>query len=216
MQELSINTTDPSYSNTFFFPLRTNVQYFDSQETQLKLEERIKQAALLHDNLLFEAGTYHATVWEREGGGPSFDMWYPPSSSDLDPLEDSFQPTGGQPVLLLDSFVFASGPAERQFRAQFHSLLRKFNAADLPWIKTEPFGLPNDIDNYVKQLGRDDEKLVQRLIPQASRFLRAKISYNLNRDLVVSGCLRVATSLDDLFSPLVHEKARSIRESNLR
>lgn len=86
MEELNINAEEPS-PNTFFFPLRTNVQYFDSPETRLSLEERVKQASLLFENLLFEEGMYHATVWEREGGGPSFDMWYPPHFLDLDKLD---------------------------------------------------------------------------------------------------------------------------------
>src|ERR1044072_4356950 len=64
MTELSILSES---SSTFFFPLRTNVQYFDTAEARLKLEERVKQASLLHDKLLFEGGLYTASSWE-EGG----------------------------------------------------------------------------------------------------------------------------------------------------
>jgi hypothetical protein len=215
MEDLSIKAVEPD-PNTFFFPLRTNVQYFDSPTTRLSLEGRVKQASLLFEKLLFEAGLYHATVWEREGGGPSFDMWYPPNFLDLDKLDqddESFRPSGGQPYVKFDNYVFASGTAERQFRAQFHGLLRKLNADSLPWIEIASFELPDEID--LKQLARDDEKLVEKVIPSASRFLRSKLSYNLNRDLILASGLQVAASLDDLFAPLVYEKARSTREITL-
>jgi hypothetical protein len=70
MPDLSI--LPESSESTFFFPLRTNVQCFDTAEARLKLEERIKQASLLHDKLLFEGGVYTATAWE-EGSGRTFD-----------------------------------------------------------------------------------------------------------------------------------------------
>lgn len=198
-------------TSAFFFPLRTNVQYFDSPETRLKLEERVKQASLLHDKLVFEGGLYEATVWKREGGGPVFDMWYPPGSFDLDILargDETFQATGRERYLKFDNHVFASGEAERQFRAQFHVLLSRIPAESLPWIEVANLQLDSALDNEIKKVAREDEKLVGSSMPEASRFLRDKISYNLNRDLAVASILQVPASIDQLFSPLVHEKAR--------
>ncbi len=211
MNELSIT---PKETSGFFFPLRTNVQYFDSQKARLKLEERVKQASLLHDKLIFEGGLYHATVWKREGGGPVFDMWYPPDSLDFDLLardDENFQPTGGEPYLKFDNYVFASGEAERQFRAQFHGLLSRIPAEKVPWIEVANVQLESEADDNIKQLARNDEQLVGSSIPAASRFLRDKISYNLNRDLAVASGLQMPASIDELFSPLVHEKAQRER-----
>jgi hypothetical protein len=208
MDVLSIT---PEETSGFFFPLRTNVQYFDSPEARMKLDERVKQASLLHDKLVFEGGLYTATVWKREGGGPVFDMWHPPDSLDLDILakgDENFQATGGQPYLKFDNHVFASGEAERQFRAQFHVLLERIGAKKLPWIEVANFQLLPEVDSEIKQIARNDEKLVGSSIPEASRFLRDKISYNLNRDLAVSSAVQLPASIDELFSPLVHEKAQ--------
>lgn len=72
------------------------------------------------------------------------------------------------------------------------------------------FELPAEID--LNKLARADEKLVEKVIPSASRFLRSKLSFNLNRDLVLASALNVAASLDDLFAPLVYEKAQNSRE----
>jgi hypothetical protein len=52
----------PHPVSTFFFPLRTNVGFFDAPENYLSLTERIKQASLLYDRLLFESGIYIVTV----------------------------------------------------------------------------------------------------------------------------------------------------------
>lgn len=207
MKELSIIPAESS-QNTFFFPLRTNVQYFDSPEARLKLEERVKQASLLHDSLLFEGGIYTASAWEG-GGGKVFEMWYPPESFDLDALardEERFQPTGGEPYVKFDNYVFASGKAERQFRAQFHLLLYKMGADTLPWIEVQVFAADSELDNEIKNLARKDQELVAGHI-SASRRLQDKIAYNLNRDLVLASQLQVAASLDEMFSPLVHQKA---------
>jgi hypothetical protein len=207
MNELSILAKDNS-SSTFFLPLRTNVQYFDSAEARLKLEERVKQASLLHDKLLFEGGVYTASAWE-EHGGKVFDMWYPPESFDLDDIardDEKFQPTGGEPYVKFDNYVFASGKAERQFRAQFHVLLHKMGADRLPWVDVQVFQAPSELDNDIKSLARDDHELVAAHISASSR-LRDKIAYNLNRDLVLASQLQVAASIDDMFNPLVHGKA---------
>src|SRR5438105_39691 len=103
--------------STFFFPLRTNVHYFDSPEQQLALTERVKQASLLYENLLFEGGMYDAVVWkdEERGGGPSFDMHIPPQD-----ITDEFlkgyqhKPTGGEAHVLIDQYVFAAGEVDRR------------------------------------------------------------------------------------------------------
>jgi hypothetical protein len=205
MEKLSIlQDLSPS---TFFFPLRTNVQYFDSPETRLKLEERVKQASLLHDKLLFEGGIYEATAWEGTGS-KGFDLWYSPDPGDLEAIareDETFRPTGNTPALLIDDKVFGSGKAARQFRAQFLVLLVKLRADKLPWISVGTFTIPTDLDNEIKKLARDDHDQVEGLT--ASSFLRDKIAYNLNRDLLIAAQLGVPASIDDLFGPLVHQKA---------
>ena len=195
-------------TSTFFFPLRTNVQYFDSPETRLKLEERVKQASLLYDKLLFEGGIYEATAWEGTGS-KGFDMWYSPDPRDLDAIareDETFRPTGNTPALLIDEKVFGSGKAARQFRAQFIVLLVKIRADTLPWINAQTFTIPSELDNEIKKLARDDHNLVEGLTE--SSFLRDKIAYNLNRDLLIAAQLQMPASIDELFSPLVLEKAQ--------
>jgi hypothetical protein len=214
--ELSITRTPPE-PTTFFFPLRTNVKYFDSPGEQLALEERVKQASLLYDTLLFESGLYLTSVWNPEQGNPSVDMVIPPHQLDVDALEEEdrrFQPTGGQAHVLIDGHVFAAGPAERQFRAQFHTLLKKLQADSLPWIRTESFELTSEGKESARRLGQGDERLLTELMPTASPSLRSKIAQNLNRDVVLASGLGAVASPDPLFAPLAHAKAAHGRGVN--
>ena len=175
----------------------------------MKLEERVKQASLLYDNLLFEGGVYTATAWE-EGGGKTFDWWDPPGSVDLEALvrdDERFQPTGREPYVKFNNYVFASGKAERQFRAQFHVLLSKMGADNLSWVDLQTFDAPPELNNDIKELARTDRELVARHV-SGTRFLQDKIAYNLNRDLLLTSQLQMPASIDDFFSPLVHQKAR--------
>jgi hypothetical protein len=205
----SVSILAASSPSGFFFPLRTNVQYFDSAEARLKLEERVKQASLLYDNLLFEGGVYTATAWE-EGSGRTFDWWMPPGAFDVADLardDERFQPMGGEPYVKFDNFVFASGKAERQFRAQFHVLLNKMGAENLSWVDVQTFESNSELDSDIKELARLDRELVARHVA-GTRFLHDKIAYNLNRDLVLISQLQMPASIDEFFSPLLNEKVR--------
>jgi hypothetical protein len=65
-----------------WFPLRSNVHYFDQVEPRLGLEGRVKQMALLADVVAFEPGALTVTVSEH--GMASF--WIPPRDLSLEEL----------------------------------------------------------------------------------------------------------------------------------
>jgi hypothetical protein len=205
------NNQEEQAPTTFFFPLRTNVHYFDSPEEQLALMERVKQSSLLYENLLFEGGIYDAVVWkdEERGGGPSFDMWIPPQDVTDDFLAGyEHKPTGGDAYLKIDEHVFASGEAERRQHAEFHSLLKQLNVENLPWIEMEAFGLHGELKNLAGRLALDDESALGDLLSDKPRFLKSKILSNLNHDLILTSQLNVAASMDGLFEPLLSRKAQ--------
>src|SRR5262245_53921143 len=99
--------------STFFFPLRANAGYFDSPNDSLFLMERIKQASLLYDRLVFEKGEFMAIVSERG----FFEVRDRNRGLDSDSLVDreTFEPTGGEALVEFSTdetqFVpFLSGP----------------------------------------------------------------------------------------------------------
>jgi hypothetical protein len=88
----------------FFFPLRTNVGYFDTPDGYLSLIERIKQASLLYDRLVFEGGVFEATITEKG----ITNTWQPPSQVNVQRLRrqwDSFRPTGGNAALYIRLYL---------------------------------------------------------------------------------------------------------------
>jgi hypothetical protein len=195
---------DPPHS-TFFFPLRTNVEYFASPQGYLTLLERIKQASILYDTLIFEDGMYVATVGEMG----SFDLRIPPQDVTEEKLNVEFEPTGGEHFVSWKGQVVLSGPVERRFRSEFYSVLRDLEAERLPWMKMATFALSPDGKRLADRLREEDERNPSIVLPEAGHFLRAKILANLNSDLVLIASLRTAASIDPLYAPILQQKTTS-------
>jgi len=197
--------------STFLFPLRTNVEYFASPEGYLTLLERIKQASILYDTLIFEGGMYVATVWEMG----SFDQWIPPQDVTEEILKVEFEPTGGEDFVSMtptgsdQGQVVLSGPVERRFRSEFHSVLRDLEAERLPWLKMATFNLPPEGKRLADRLREEDERNPSIVLREGSHFLKAKILANLNSDLILIASLRTAASIDPLYAPILQQKTVS-------
>jgi hypothetical protein len=195
-------------SSTFFFPLRTNAEFFALPQGYLSLLGRIKQASILYDSLLFEGGIYMATVGERG----SVDMWIPPKDVTEEQLGVEFKSTGGEHYLRIrptgsdQGHVLLSGSVERRFRSEFHSILTELEADYLPWIKMQTFSLSAEGKKLVERLRREDEENRDLALPEGSRRLQGKILANLNHDLVLIASLQTAASIDPLYAPLLRQK----------
>ena len=197
-----------SSTSTFFFPLRTNVEYFTSPEGFLTLERRIKQAAVLYDVIILEGGVYTASA----GPTGSMDFWIPPNQVTDEELRLKLEPSGGQHHLALaptGSHQFqtvVSGPVERRFRSEFHSTLKKLSPKHPKWIKMETYDLTPAAKDLASRLSRNDEKNTDIVIPEGSNFLRSIILRNLNRDLILAWSLGSTASIDPLHLPILQNK----------
>lgn len=131
-------TPNPGAS-VFFFPLRTNIEYFASPGGFLSLERRIKQAALLSDVLMFEGGMYIATIGETG----SVDLWKPDVTDEE--LGEFVKPTGGDYYFAIDPsgstqrYVLQSSPVERRFRSEFHSVIRSLGSRTPEWVQMKTY-----------------------------------------------------------------------------
>lgn len=67
---------------SIYFPLRTNVEYWDLDRLELDLESRLKLSAILYDELILEDGGYVALV------GPKMSLSVP--VRDLDAVPEGF------------------------------------------------------------------------------------------------------------------------------
>jgi len=199
---------DVGVPSTFLFPLRTNVEYFASPEGYLTLLERIKQASILYDTLVFESGIYTASVGETG----SFDLWIPPQDVTEETLNVEFSPTGGEHYVRMaptgsdQRQVVLAGPVERRFRSEFYSVLRDLEAEQLPWMKMQTFDLTSEGRNLAHRLRKEDEKNPDLALPEGSRWLKSKILANLSHDLVLIASLRTSASIDPLYAPMLQHK----------
>jgi hypothetical protein len=198
--------------SVFFFPLRSNVGYFDSPQEYLSLIGRIKQASLLYDYLVFEEGIYTATVWDSG----VFDYWMPPdrvSDATLDKMRDSFKPTGdesalwiqpagGQPVALF------SGEVHRRFHCEFHSALRRLDAEDLPWIRTQSFELTDTGKRLANIIKNDLEGYFNEIGTPINQFLKSKMVSNLSHDLAIISGMQAPASIDAMYAPILYKRSQ--------
>ena len=198
--------------STFFFPLSTNVGYFDSTEGYLTLTERVKQASLLYEKLVFESGVYIATIWE-DG---NTDMWMPPEDINdemLAKMRSDFKPVGGDAFFSIadpesgELLHVTSGPVVRRFHCEFHSTLRALNAEHSPWIEIESFELTPGGKQNANLLKTSIEKDFDELMPDAGHFLKTKVLTNLSQDLVLSSAMQVAASVDAVYAPLLRRNS---------
>jgi hypothetical protein len=197
-------------SSKFFFPLRTNVGYFDTSEGHLSLIERIKQAGLLYDELIFEPGVYMAFIWENG----HIDMTFQPESDEmLAFMRSGFKPSGGEAQLLLQpeggqmTPIF-DGPTVRQFHCEFHSALRELNAESLSWVKLIPFELTDHGKSAAKLISEEFLTHLNEIVPDIEKYLRSKIVSNFGRDIALTSAMRVAASMNAMYAPILHRKAQ--------
>jgi len=190
---------------TSFFPLRTNVEYFALPEGYLSLEARLKEASLLYDQLILEAGMYMAFI----GPKMSIDLWVPYEQMTADMLEDRFPVTGGQFLIKIDEHEIVS-PTERRFISEFHSMLRTLPMEEASWMSVLNFSLDPKAKDFARTLAESVLEGAESAMPEGSASLKWKLIGNLTQDLVLSSAIRSAVSMDPLHSPILERVAAAL------
>lgn len=140
------------------------------------------------------------------------DFWIPPSQVTDEELRLKLEPSGGQHRLALAPTgsrqfqTVVSGPVERRFRSEFHSILKKLGPKHPNWIKMETYDLTSAAKSLAGRLSWNDERNPDIVIPEGSRFLRNIILKNLNHDLILMWSLGSTASIDPLHLPVLHKK----------
>jgi hypothetical protein len=206
-----------------WFPLRSNATYFEGPRHSLDLEARIKQAALLCEELVFEFGMLDVTVTEH--GMWSF--WIPPnqlSEGDIIRRRDATAKGGavhlavgtevapGVPADPQTMHTMMSGSLQEAFVAEYHLLLRETGLDEAEWVKWA--APPPDSIEYAKQLGQEQSRLEgidlgYSTLPTLSKnsFLDKQLKKDLNFDLALAGLMRVPAAIDEIRRPLLIHKA---------
>jgi hypothetical protein len=210
----------PFEGSVFFFPLRSNVQYFDTPENYFRLIERIKQVALLYDHLIFQEGVYNAIVWDRG----SFDFWTPYDGSKLEDLEKmrhEHKPVGGESFLTIQAgdsqpVSLFSGEAQRRFFSEFHSVTNREGIIGLPWVHFNNY----ELTDHGKKTASDLNQLLSKDFGSISEgfnsHARKRMLSNLCQDLTVISDIDGAGSVDPMYAPILHNKTRFQQASGFK
>jgi hypothetical protein len=198
--------------STFFFPLRTNVEHFRSQERYLGLRERVKQALLLYDRLLFQAGVYLNVA----GPVGRFDLMRP-----FNPKYDSnveFTDENAAPEFMVQIRPSNASPEtpfttilksklEVEFQSQFHTLFNEISSQGISDVQIESLNLTDGAVKIARDISKYDQEHLE--FDQRNPFLQSKLIENLNLDLLLISLMQIPASIDGIHAPLLAQKTEA-------
>jgi hypothetical protein len=186
-----------------WFPLRSNIAYFDTSG-ELDIKSRVKQMALLADEVWFEPGMMEIT----QAPHGVLEWWTPPDQLSEERIRDLRAASiAGQPIEIRfgipsaqgvpskweDSQAIITGDIGRSFVAEYHLLAQESGLDDVPWV-----AWPDLTDDFVHQ--RDFPKVVESVL------LDGHLRKGLNRDLAVSAAFQTPAAIDELHRPILEFK----------
>jgi hypothetical protein len=193
--------------------------YFETTGPRLDVESRVKEMALLSEELLFEPGVLDVSV--ADTGLMSF--WHPPGTWDEVHLRQRREGAQkGQPFYLgmarqagpgqpaeAPTHAVISGPLEHGFLAEFEFSLSEWGLEGLPWARTVwPLEHAQQVANEIVS--------AERLKPWANRgspdlsdnsFLDDRLKEDLTRDLAWGSAMGLPVAVDELHGPMLEFKA---------
>jgi hypothetical protein len=182
-------------THTVWFPLASNTSYFELTEPRVGLEARIKQMALLADELLFEPGVLDVSV----GESGLVNLTHPPGSMTHDemrqrrvevkkgtPFQLAIAPQSAVGVPATEGFTtIIGGPLEHAFFVEYETRLLDWGLGDVPWMQ---LAWPKpELAQVVKELAdaADRQEKFDRDAPRIAEntFLDGRMKQDLNLDL---------------------------------
>jgi hypothetical protein len=203
---------------SIFFGLRTNVQFFASNQGFASLANRLKVFSLLYDRIVVEGGVYTAHV--GESASSEFVTEGPQSAEDLRPVRTrkgtpwgmTIQREGSEEVVPLISSTLV-----KTYRSQFYSILQPAIEAHVDWIRIAQFTAPGNplrrfdepVDTLVRKWAWDESGIPQEVYPRQPPSLREKAFASLNLDLARAVVMGLDFAPDGIHQPLLMAKAKN-------
>jgi hypothetical protein len=205
--------------NRIFFPLRSNIGWFQSPNLKTDITNRVKEAILIYDEILIEDGTFEAKIFDPHVAPSALHMYIPPGFIPSDEREIEHQrdiePTiatigmtlaGGSPVTLFH------GECNR-FKIDYYELFKDMEISDIEFIKLlvlqNDYDLPSDAKDLIERQSKIDKDLFENINPD--KALRNLLIDNLNHDIVASIWLTSAVALDPSHNEILEKKCNEIQ-----
>ncbi len=200
------------------FPLRTSVEWFDNPDSPA-IEGKVKQAAVLYDELLFEDGFVEIDITD----GGAMHMWQPPEAATAERLERANerieagapvvfamgkQPAYGVPAADEDMHVMMAGSLQRRYVAELmYSAMQHFADYNDGWAQVSFTGnmTASDFDRWLPHRSTraswDKELMPERREQQP--WLRDFVIKAFDRDAALSEQLDATFNVSPLFEPML-------------
>jgi hypothetical protein len=199
------------------FPLRTSVEWFDDPASPA-IEGRVKQAALLYDELLFEDGFMEIDITD----GGAMHMWHPPEAATPERLEQANQRVeAGAPVVWAigkqsargvpaapeDMRVMMGGSLQQRYVAELmYSVMNHFADYNDGWAQIAFTGSlgASDFDRWLPHRSTRaswDKELMPDLRTEQP-WLRDFVIKAFDRDAALAEHLEATFNVSPLFEPM--------------
>jgi len=194
-----------------FFPLRSNIGWFQTYNIREEIVNRVKQALLIYDELYIEDGTFEAAVLEHGGWYP----YYPPDSippeervikfeRDLKPTKVTLAvgPDGSPPT-----HSILHGDTIARFKIDYYEIFKDLNVSSYDFIKfvvVDKTKFPRETRTIIDRMNFTDKRLFKDI--ENNIFLRDLVIGSLNHDLIASILLRSALVVDPRHEELLRRK----------
>ena len=206
------NFLDKSYSmnQNIYFPIRSNIHFFEKKANQPHLISKIKQSILMYDNLIFDDGGY--TLSCNEHG--SFDSFVPPHQLDISELEVPEKPStnfflNGRDDITGKSFsLIPHSNNSQNYGVSFRKLLTEMNIENESFIKFELRELTPQGKQALREAVRktnDYKKFID-----GNTFFKNKIFENFHNSIIMSNSLNTPFMLDNLHDTLLKNLSQNI------
>lgn len=208
-----------AHRSKVFFPLRTGVELF-SDPSLPDAVTRAKQAAVLYDELIVEAGLYEVTITQSG----TMDEWIAPhnlTEEDLLHTRQVPQESDGLTIMVgstqapNSSSELFSGRVSRAYASEYHSgILDELVAYNVDWLTQVPGSVlsalyseeaaERKLYNEVKSQDIGNSSLMNNL--RNDIFLRNWIIKAFHRDAVLSVSQGASFNATTLFTPMFNHR----------
>ncbi len=201
--------------NSIYFPLRSNIGWFQSDKLQQSIVNRIKIALLIYDVIIFEEGTYIAEF--TENGGPEW-FWppgfFPVDQRFIDYDRDIKPGNISVGISIANSEKFTeinSGKTIERFKIDYYQILNQIDLSKYDFIRyiniKNKSNFPKETQKIIRTLNHRDKTTLKD--SHANTFMRDSFIQNLNLDLVTSILLQSSIIFDHNHTKLLNKKSIS-------
>jgi hypothetical protein len=146
--------------NRVFFPLRSNIGWFQSDEPQEQIEKDVKQSILLFDEIYIEDGTLMSEV-KPDG---SFVMYAPPGGlpNDQRNIEYHRDLESTDVPLKIDDFEILTGKSIARFKIDYFRIFESIETSEFDFLKFVFIDgkTPDELEKMIQKETDEDRRLI--------------------------------------------------------